>query len=358
VYIAADACLSASLGDFDGAEEALARLTRIGLGALPPSSSWLTTMFLAGEAAFLLGDPVTAAEVRTLIRPYAGLPVMPSLAVVCLGSAQRTLGLTAATCGELDAAVEHLEQALRVDRELASRPMSVLTEHALATILTARGAEGDLDRAQALLARSESRASRVGVQLPSAPEWLAHRPLRRHRAVLKLMPGGWELTVEGRKTMLSDRVGMGYLATLLGTPGEDHHVLRLMIGTALPTSGLSSTQSVLDREAVSSYRSRVKELSALIEASGGDTGATAEQREELDAIRSVLRVATGQDGRSRDFPTDQERARTAVRKALVRAIGSIRTVEPELGGYLKETLATGYTCRYEPSSDWVVTVEA
>jgi hypothetical protein len=157
--------------------------------------------------------------------------------------------------------------------------------------------------------------------------------------------------------MLSDRVGMGYLATLLGTPGEDHHVLRLMIGVALPSSAFSSTQEVLDREAVTSYRSRVKELSALIDASGGDSGVTAEQREELDAIRSVLRVATGQDGRPRDFPTDQERARTAVRKALVRAIGSIRTVEPELGAYLNETLSTGYTCRYEPRGDWVVTVE-
>jgi ATP/maltotriose-dependent transcriptional regulator MalT len=346
------------LGDLDGAEEALARLTRIGLGALPPSSSWLTTMFLSAEAAFMLGDPTTAAEVRRLVSPYAGLPVMPSLAVVCLGSAQRTMGLTAATCGEMDAAVEHLEQALQVDRQLGSRPMSVLTEHTLATILAARGSDGDLDRAQTLVARSATRAERVGVHLPPAPDWLAHRPLRRHRAALKAMPGGWELTVEGRKTMLSDRVGMGYLATLIGTPGDDHHVLRLMIGVAVPPSALSRSQEVLDREAVASYRSRVNELSARIAASGADIDATAEQREELDAIRSVLRLATGQDGRSRDFPTDQERARTAVRKALVRAIASIRTVEPELGAYLKETLMTGYTCRYEPRGDWVVTVEA
>ena len=130
-----------------------------------------------------------------------------------------------------------------------------------------------------------------------------------------------------------------------------------MIGVAPPSSARSKAQAVLDREAVTSYRSRVKELSALIAASGSDPDGMAEQREELDAIRSVLRAATGQDGRPRDFPTDQERARTAVRKALVRAIASIRTVEPVLGSYLEATLTTGYTCRYEPRGDWVVTVE-
>jgi hypothetical protein len=357
VYIAADACLSASLGDLDGAEEALARLTRMGLAALPRSSSWLTTLFLAGEAAFVLGDPATAADVRELVRPYAGLPVMPSLAVVCLGSAQRTLGLAAATCGDLDAAVEHLDHALNVDRQLGSRPMSALTEHALATILTARRSNDDLDRARILEARSAARAARVGVQLPTAPDWLAHRPVRRHRAALKPLPGGWELTVEGRQTMLSDRVGMRYLATLLSTPGEDHHVLRLMIGVALPSPALSNTQDVLDREAVTSYRSRVKDLRALIASSGTDPDGMVEQRHELESIRSVLRAATGQDGRSRGFPTDQERARTAVRKALVRAIASIRTVEPEMGSYLETTMTTGYTCRYEPRGDWVVSVE-
>ena len=208
VYIAADACLSASLGDLDGAEEALARLTRIGLAALPPSSSWLTTLFLAAEAAFMLGDRTTAAAVRGLVGPYASLPVMPSLAVVCLGSAQRTLGLAEATCGDLDAAVEHLDHALEVDRQLGSRPMSVLTEHALATILTARRSDGDLDRAQTLVARSATRAARVGVQLPSAPDWLAHRPIRRHRAGLKPLPGGW--SSRWRSAGRCSRTGSGW----------------------------------------------------------------------------------------------------------------------------------------------------
>ena len=37
-------------------EEALARLSGIGLERLPPSSSWLTTEFLVAETAYLLGD--------------------------------------------------------------------------------------------------------------------------------------------------------------------------------------------------------------------------------------------------------------------------------------------------------------
>ena len=79
----------------------------------PPSSTWLLTMFAVVEAAARLEEPESAAVVYDLVLPFAGLPTMASLAVVCLGSTERTLGLAARTAGRLDDAVGHLERASR-----------------------------------------------------------------------------------------------------------------------------------------------------------------------------------------------------------------------------------------------------
>jgi len=165
-YVAADGLLSATVGDLDAAEEALARLNGIGLGNLPRSSTWLTTQLLAIQTAYLLGDVETAMAAAEQLRPYSKLPVMPSLAVVCLGSTGYGLGLAAVLTDELDDAVAHLQSALRVDRRLGSRPMATMTEHALAEALTARAAPGDAELASDLAQRAQDRAQGMGLILP------------------------------------------------------------------------------------------------------------------------------------------------------------------------------------------------
>ncbi len=341
-YMASDAALSASLGDTDGATEALARLNAVGLGTLPWSSSWLTTQLLATEAAYLVGDASTAARAAELIRPYARLPVMPSLAVVCLGSAERALGLAAATCADLDAAVVHLEEALRVDQLLGSRPMATLTESALAAVLTARGATGDADRAATLAHAAEARASQIGMKLPASPSWLARPRRTSHRVQLAPSSAGWKLSVDGRVTLLGGRIGTTYLAALLAAPSADVHVLQLVFGVDTTVNRTSLGQPVLDQHALRDLEKRVSELE------------TAGDVDELEAIRATLRSATGRRGRPRDFPTDQERARTAVRKALRRAIESIARTEPAFAEHLSRQVTTGYTCRYDSAPGWAV----
>ncbi|MGO8874587.1 MAG: hypothetical protein ACLQNG_02325, partial [Acidimicrobiales bacterium] len=206
-YVAADGLLSATVGDIDAAEEALARLNGIGLHNLPRSSSWLTTQLLASETAYLLGDAETAVAAAEQLRPYAKLPVMPSLAVVCLGSAEYGLGVAAVLTGELDDAVAHLHSALRLDRRLGSRPMTTLTEHALAEALTVRAAPGDAELASDLEGRAQDRAERMGVALPERPSWLRARRRRsggepRRQAVINRVDGGrWRIEVDGRSTL-------------------------------------------------------------------------------------------------------------------------------------------------------------
>jgi ATP/maltotriose-dependent transcriptional regulator MalT len=294
VYVAADGLASATVGDLDAAEEALARLNGIGLGNLPHSSTWLTTQLLAIQTAYVLGDAETAMAAAEQLRPYAKLPVMPSLAVVCLGSAEYGLGLAAVLTGELDHAVAHLQSALRVDRRLGSRPMATLTEHALVEALTARAAAGDAELASDLDRRAQDRARAMGLVLPERPSWLRSRRRQAgarstRRAVINRVDGG-----------------------------------------------------------------RMRELRSLL-ARGTSSREEAERcRTELQSLTEGLRTVTRLGGRSRSFVGGHERARTAVRKALVRAIDVIACAEPRLGDHFVKSISTGASCRYTPDPHWSV----
>ncbi len=78
-------------------------------------------------------------------------------------------------------------------------------------------------------------------------------------------------------------------------------------------------------------------------------------RRELAALTAFLDSSTGLGGRIRSFPDNNQRARTAVRKAVVRAVAAVESVEPDLGHHLRTSVATGVTCRYSPTPGWKVT---
>ncbi len=48
------------------------------------------------------------------------------------------------------------------------------------------------------------------------------------------------------------------------------------------------------------------------------------------------------------------KARAAVRKAIVRAIGAISDVDEELGAHLLSCITTGAVCRYTPTDGWAL----
>lgn len=359
VYVAGDALLSAVTGDLDGAEEAVARLNGIGLERLPQSSTWLSTQFLVAETSYVLGDAQTASTVGELISSFAHLPVMPSLAVMCLGSAERAVGLAAATTGHADAAVHHLDAAIRADHRLGNRPMAVLTEHELAAIFRARDRQGDLARSEALARRATDRARRLGMTLPEPPDWLkrgfAERTIRRsHEASLQRCPGGWRTVVDGRATMFANQVGFGYLAELVSRPGQDCHVLDLATRGQLRSR---LADEVVDHRAIESYRRRTEELTRLLDDVDLSLEVAEQYREELADLAAAVASAVGLGGKVRHFPDNDERARTAVRKALMRAVERVDDAEPELGQHLRSSLITGIICRYSPGLGWSLSAD-
>ena len=343
------AMTAARAGRQHEARAVLAQLTVGGLGELPGSSTWLTGIAAVIEAAALLGHPATAREAACLLEPFADLPVMPSLAISCLGSAHRPLGVAAMTCGDHDLAVTRFQAALEANQRIGNRPVAALSRADLATALIARGKPGDAAWARELLA--EAHAEAVAMELPvRAAAWsgqLDALAMRRElKACLSQRADRWTLTIGGREQRLPDLVGLDYLAALVAHPGQDLSAIDLCLAGTVERD----RQGLLDTTALDQYRARVSELDGELTAAGadGDRARAEGLHLEREALLAELSSATGLGGRIRSFGNSPERARTAVRKAIKRALACITEADNELGTQLTRAVHTGNVCRYDP----------
>ena len=197
------------------------------------------------------------------------------------------------------------------------------------------------------------------------------RPQQKNPAVARpgvahLRPGVggiWWVGREGVVTAIRDVKGLHYLRIMLQRPGADIPAIDLSDAVAgHPGAGVvgGDVGEVLDKRALSAYRRRLAEIDAdLDEArSWADTGRAAKLAAERNALLDQVRAATGLGGRPRVSGSVHERARIAVRKALVNAIDRVVAADPPLGRLLSDTVTTGAICRYDPDPDrpvrWVL----
>src|SRR5579872_1422736 len=315
--VAALAVAAAQAGDLRTAVSSLRALCGSDLAALPRSSSWLGTMNGIVETAALLGDAEVSAQAYDLLRPYAGLPMVGSLGITCLGSVQHALGVASLTCGHLDQAVDHLRGAIQHNLALAHWPAVAASRRRLAE---AQGQpvpdEGDRDAAALVTA--------------------CHRVGRK-----------WRLAWRDRSVLMEDSIGMTHLAVLVANPRREILAAELAAGlSALGTaSDGGSAHPVLDQAAIAEYRNRLRRLDAELDQRGGGD---AEARAERDWLVAQLASAAGLGGRVRSFPDQGERARVAVGKAIRRALARIDEADPDLGDHLRQTVHTGVRCSYWP----------
>jgi hypothetical protein len=75
-----------------------------------------------------------------------------------------------------------------------------------------------------------------------------------------------------------------------------------------------------------------------------------DDRDELQALTRELVHGLGLGSRSRAFTDVTERARTAVRKAIKRAIEEISLADPAVGQHFASSVSTGSLCAYRPRS--------
>jgi DNA-binding SARP family transcriptional activator len=79
---------------------------------------WMIAMTLLADTCTDLGDARRAALLYELLAPHRSGNVVIGLAAACLGSAARYLGRLAATMGDRDQALEHLDAALKAHAAL------------------------------------------------------------------------------------------------------------------------------------------------------------------------------------------------------------------------------------------------
>jgi hypothetical protein len=133
---------------------------------------------------------------------------------------------------------------------------------------------------------------------------------------------------------------MRYLARLTAEPNREIPALDLVVegGTQLPkTNG----HAVMDAAAVATVRARIRELQR-------QSALSASELEELEGLTRELVRASGLGKRIRAFADAPERARTAVRKAMKRAILQVTAANPVVGRHLAERITTGAVCCYRP----------
>jgi DNA-binding CsgD family transcriptional regulator len=159
------------------------------LPAMPRDGRWHYSLVYLTEVCVALADAGRAPMMYQLMLPYAGRTIVLGTAIACCGSADRYLGLLAATMGRWPEAQAHFEAALAMNERIGARVPLAHTRHDYAAMLVARGEAGDRERAATLLRASLESAREIGMRAleersaarlnelsgPSAPDDLTGR---------------------------------------------------------------------------------------------------------------------------------------------------------------------------------------
>jgi hypothetical protein len=347
--VAALAVAAALSGDQRAAASCLARLRGADLARLPRSSSWLVTMNGLVEAAYLLADEELASQAYELLIPYGTLPLVGGLGITCFGAAEQALGVASLTARHLDRAVDHLTVAVQHNLALAHWPAMVSSRRRLAEAYQLRGGPGDAAAARRELAAAAVEATPLG--LPARDHSVGES--RGGYAGCERAGRSWRVTLGDRAVLVDHSIGMFHLAVLLANPRQDISAADLVAGPAALSRAARgrAAQPVLDHQAITDYRHRVRELEAEIDRlQARDQPAEAERaRADRDWLLAQLADAAGLGGQTRSFGDEAERARVAVSKAIRRALTRIAEADPVIGEHLRQSVRTGGRCSYWPA---------
>ena len=343
-WVAAEAALLwVAAGQLDRARALLHQLAGPDFSGIARDLDWLLTVATLTEVAVATGARALAETALGLLAPYAGRGVVNGGGAAFAGVVSDYLYQASELLGTGDA------------RQWAGRAAGEYER---------LGASWWLRRLPRVVARPGMVEPRVGERGAGEPGVV--EPGVVEPGVVHLRPGGggiWWVGREGAVTAIRAVKGLHYLRILLQRPGADIAAIDLSDTVAgHPGAGAAGGDvgEVLDKQALSAYRRRLAEIDAdLDEArSWADTGRAAKLAAERDALLGQLRAATGLGGRPRVPGSAHERARMAVRKAIVSAIDRVAAVDPSLGRLLSDTVTTGATCRYDPDPDrqvrWVL----
>lgn len=168
-------CVEAYAAWFGGRPERTRRLYRAvaeqGFDRIPRDEWYLAELAMLAELAAFLADANGAATLYERMRPYASRNVVHPPLRIYDGAATRFLGLLAASAGEPDRALEHLEEAAEANLRMGARPALAWSLLEQARLRLRRAGRGDRERANALLDRCEELAE--ALPMPALRERVA-----------------------------------------------------------------------------------------------------------------------------------------------------------------------------------------
>jgi tetratricopeptide (TPR) repeat protein len=157
------ALMYAELGLIDKARPVFEELAANEFGAIQQDALWAASITFLVEVCAALGDRDRAEVLYRLLSPDAGYAVVAS-AWASLGAASRFLGQLAATMGRWQEAESHFDQALAMNARMGAKPWLAHTQFQYATMLLARSAPGDVERAKILLEEASTIARQLGMR--------------------------------------------------------------------------------------------------------------------------------------------------------------------------------------------------
>ena len=159
---AALAWVYADLGRLDEARERFDELAGNGFVDFPRDVTWLAGAALLSQTCVNVGDRDGAAVLYTMLQPFAGRLAMVWTAF-SFGPVDQYLGILALLLGDHQQAIERLEAAERLSRQIGSPPFVAHAQVERARAHLERGDDGDAERAAELLAAARPIADKLGM---------------------------------------------------------------------------------------------------------------------------------------------------------------------------------------------------
>jgi hypothetical protein len=180
----------------------------------------------------------------------------------------------------------------------------------------------------------------------------------------------WKVSYAGTSIRVRHKKGMEYIAHLLRLRGRSVHCLELRAivagarasrklraeDKAALSTDVGGREDILDDKARADYKERLNFLEREIENADerNDPVRAQMSREEKESIESELIKASALAGRSRQFLTERDNARTAVSNSIDRAIDAVRKPHGDLADHLERHIKKGLDFSYLGNLDWNV----
>jgi DNA-binding CsgD family transcriptional regulator/tetratricopeptide (TPR) repeat protein/Mrp family chromosome partitioning ATPase len=213
----------AELGMEAEARRELSKLAAEGIEGFR-ASLWPATLAYLSDACAALGEEDMAAILYPELEPLTGANVMVGHLVACYGSADRYLGMLAATLGEGARAEGHFERAMEENERMGASTWVAHTAYEYGRFLRGRD-RGSRARADALLGEAAALAERIGMEgllariralgVPALDGGLPAGLSPREAQILKLVAKGLSNREIGEELSISEHTAANHIRSIL-----------------------------------------------------------------------------------------------------------------------------------------------